>query len=374
MPDEREQPALAPAVGRGELLLAEHPARQLVGTLGVRLRQRHRHVEVVAARVERGGEDRRVEPRVARVHDHVDRARRGPARRSRPRRTRRARARRTAARRAARPRDVARSTSRSVTTTCVEALRRVRPRSRSPLPTPPAPTSSTRTRTPYVSQRPARRDRVGTLRNSPSAPSATKPTARERAHRRRVPDVHRGGEGDHLRVGGDVFEQRFQQRGAQALAAERRARPRCRPRRRRRARRRAPCRPARRARPRRAAARRDRRSWPRTSVACSSRPIGRRERLCRTASVSLRHARKNALCSRPAGTSIDRVGIVGRRAGRPPPTPRATRTRRRDHAVAHDATILRTNARSSAVSTVQPSRPSGASLRMLASANRSGRR
>jgi hypothetical protein len=31
----------------------------------------------VAARVERGGEDRRVEPRVARVHDHVDAHRAG---------------------------------------------------------------------------------------------------------------------------------------------------------------------------------------------------------------------------------------------------------------------------------------------------------
>ena len=46
-------------------------ARQLVRALGMRLRQRHRHVEVVQPAVERGVEDRRVQPRVARVDDHV---------------------------------------------------------------------------------------------------------------------------------------------------------------------------------------------------------------------------------------------------------------------------------------------------------------
>ena len=69
--DQRQEPALAPAVRRGELLLAEHPTRQLVRPLRVRRRDVHRHVDVVATRVERGGEDRRVEPRVARVHDDV---------------------------------------------------------------------------------------------------------------------------------------------------------------------------------------------------------------------------------------------------------------------------------------------------------------
>ena len=64
-PDQREPPGLLPALGLRELGVAELHAR-----LGVR--ERHRHVEVGAARVERGLEDRRVEARIDGVQDRVD--------------------------------------------------------------------------------------------------------------------------------------------------------------------------------------------------------------------------------------------------------------------------------------------------------------
>ena len=90
-PDEREQPGLLPARRRRELRVAEHHARQLVRPLRMALGQRHRHVEIRAAGIERRLEDRRVEPRVARVEDRVDAAPPAPARRSPQRPTRRAR-------------------------------------------------------------------------------------------------------------------------------------------------------------------------------------------------------------------------------------------------------------------------------------------
>ena len=60
--DEREQTAFDPPVVRVELLLAEEDARA---------GERHRHVEVGAARVERRREDLRIEARVGRVQDGV---------------------------------------------------------------------------------------------------------------------------------------------------------------------------------------------------------------------------------------------------------------------------------------------------------------
>ncbi len=68
--DQRQPARGLPLLGLGELLVAElHPAL-LVRRLGVRLRQAHRHVEVVGTRRERAVEDRHVEDRVDRVH-HV---------------------------------------------------------------------------------------------------------------------------------------------------------------------------------------------------------------------------------------------------------------------------------------------------------------
>ena len=61
-PREREQAALPPALVHVELVLPE---------LDVGARERHRHVEIRAAVLERGVEDRRVEARVGRVEDGV---------------------------------------------------------------------------------------------------------------------------------------------------------------------------------------------------------------------------------------------------------------------------------------------------------------
>ena len=69
--DEREETPLGPAVVLRELRVAELDARLLVRPLGMRLRERHRHVEVGAAGLEGGLEDRRVEARVDRVQDRV---------------------------------------------------------------------------------------------------------------------------------------------------------------------------------------------------------------------------------------------------------------------------------------------------------------
>ena len=61
-PDEREQAGVGPALVLVELLLAEQR---------VAARERHRHVEVGAAGLEGGLEDRQVEARVGRVQDRV---------------------------------------------------------------------------------------------------------------------------------------------------------------------------------------------------------------------------------------------------------------------------------------------------------------
>jgi len=68
---EREQAGPLPLRGGGELLVAEHHAGLLEGPHRVTPRERHRHVEIRAAGLEGGLEDRRVQPRVARVEDHV---------------------------------------------------------------------------------------------------------------------------------------------------------------------------------------------------------------------------------------------------------------------------------------------------------------
>src|SRR5436189_39506 len=60
-----------PAVVLGELRVAELLARELEGPLGVRRRERQRHVEVGAARLEGCGEEGRVEAGVARVQERV---------------------------------------------------------------------------------------------------------------------------------------------------------------------------------------------------------------------------------------------------------------------------------------------------------------
>jgi hypothetical protein len=69
---EGQQAGLLPGPVLGELGVAELHARLLERLVGVRLRQRHRHVEVVAAGRLRGREDRRVEARVAGVQHEVD--------------------------------------------------------------------------------------------------------------------------------------------------------------------------------------------------------------------------------------------------------------------------------------------------------------
>ena len=70
-PDEREQALLLPRRGAIELVVAELDARQLVRPLGVRLGERHRHVEVRDARLEARVEDRHVEDRVDAVQHRV---------------------------------------------------------------------------------------------------------------------------------------------------------------------------------------------------------------------------------------------------------------------------------------------------------------
>ena len=68
--DQREAAGVLPLARHGELLVAELDAALLVRRLGVRLGQRHRHVEVVGPGGERALEDRHVEDRVDGVH-HV---------------------------------------------------------------------------------------------------------------------------------------------------------------------------------------------------------------------------------------------------------------------------------------------------------------
>ncbi len=63
-PDESQAVRGAPERLPGELLVAELDARQLVGPLGVRGRERHRRVEVVRAGVQAGVEDGHDEARV----------------------------------------------------------------------------------------------------------------------------------------------------------------------------------------------------------------------------------------------------------------------------------------------------------------------
>ena len=70
-PDEREQALLLPRRGPLELVVAELDARELVRALGVRLGQRHRHVEVRDAGLEARVEDRDVEERVDGVEHRV---------------------------------------------------------------------------------------------------------------------------------------------------------------------------------------------------------------------------------------------------------------------------------------------------------------
>ena len=71
MPDEREEPALLPGLGPRELLVAELRPGLLVGALGMRLRERHRHVEVRRARREGALEHRHHEAGIDRVQDRV---------------------------------------------------------------------------------------------------------------------------------------------------------------------------------------------------------------------------------------------------------------------------------------------------------------
>ena len=70
-PDEGEQAGFLPALVLLELPVSELDARLLVRALRMRLGKRHRHVEIRAARGEGGGEDRRIQARIGRVHDHV---------------------------------------------------------------------------------------------------------------------------------------------------------------------------------------------------------------------------------------------------------------------------------------------------------------
>ena len=70
---KRELPALGPRIGHCELRRTQHDSRLLVRPFGMWFRQVHRHVEVVASGLERGVENRRIEPRVARVDDRIDR-------------------------------------------------------------------------------------------------------------------------------------------------------------------------------------------------------------------------------------------------------------------------------------------------------------
>jgi hypothetical protein len=72
--DQGQPAGRLPLLRRGELLVAELDAALGVRALGVRLRQAHRHVEVVGPGGERTLEDRHHEPRVDGVH-HVRGAR-----------------------------------------------------------------------------------------------------------------------------------------------------------------------------------------------------------------------------------------------------------------------------------------------------------
>jgi hypothetical protein len=69
--DHGQQTGVLPGGRERELLVAQLHAGLRVRPGRMRLRRRHRHVEVRAAGVERGVEDRHHEPRVARVDDHV---------------------------------------------------------------------------------------------------------------------------------------------------------------------------------------------------------------------------------------------------------------------------------------------------------------
>ena len=70
-PDERHQLPVLPHRVLGELAVTEPDPAFLVGACRVRLRQVHRHVDVVASRLERAFEDRRIQARVAGVEDDV---------------------------------------------------------------------------------------------------------------------------------------------------------------------------------------------------------------------------------------------------------------------------------------------------------------
>ena len=69
--DEREQPGRRPLLVRRELEVAEHHARLAVRALRMGLRERRRHVEIRAARLEGRGEDLRIEARIGRVENGV---------------------------------------------------------------------------------------------------------------------------------------------------------------------------------------------------------------------------------------------------------------------------------------------------------------
>ena len=62
---------LLPLLVARQLYVAEHLPRQLVGALRVRVRQRHRHVQIGRPSREAGVEDRLVEARIAGVQDRV---------------------------------------------------------------------------------------------------------------------------------------------------------------------------------------------------------------------------------------------------------------------------------------------------------------
>ena len=70
-PDERQQAGRLPLLVARQLDVAEHLARQLVGSLRMPMRQRHRHVEVGHLGLEAGAEDRLVEARIAGVQHRV---------------------------------------------------------------------------------------------------------------------------------------------------------------------------------------------------------------------------------------------------------------------------------------------------------------
>ena len=70
-PDERQEARVLPRLSALELVVAELHARQLVRPLGVRLGERHRHVEIRHPRVEARVEDRLVEDWVDGVEDRV---------------------------------------------------------------------------------------------------------------------------------------------------------------------------------------------------------------------------------------------------------------------------------------------------------------